>query len=179
MWSQPVSLHRLLRRTGTGRRGAAGRVRLEVVAGGGRRAAPGAAPAPAGAERRDAPAPLRVLIIEDNLDAAQMLHELLRLSGHEVQVAYTGPEGLQRAREFLPHVVLCDLGLPGLNGYEVAAALRSEPAVAHARLIALTGYNTAADQRRSREAGFELHLAKPVDLAMLEELLAATAATLS
>jgi PAS domain S-box-containing protein len=114
---------------------------------------------------------LRILVIEDNKDAADSLRVFLELLGHEVAVAYTGPEGVNTAGRFRPAVVLCDIGLPGLDGYGVARELRRDPATAGSRLIAVTGYGSDEDRRRSREAGFDLHLTKPVDPIDLEPLL--------
>jgi CheY-like chemotaxis protein len=96
---------------------------------------------------------------------------LLELLGHTVAVAYTGPDGVRLAREWRPDVVLCDIGLPGLDGYGVAGALRHDPATAGARLIAVTGYGQDEDRRRTREAGFDHHLTKPVDPVALGPLL--------
>jgi two-component system CheB/CheR fusion protein len=115
--------------------------------------------------------PLRILVVEDNRDAADCLRILLELLGHRVAVAYSGPEGVQRAREWRPDVVLCDIGLPGLDGYGVAGQLRHDPATAGAQLIAVTGYGQEEDRRRSKEAGFDHHLTKPVDPAALQPLL--------
>jgi CheY-like chemotaxis protein len=112
-----------------------------------------------------------VLIVEDHRDAAESLRDLLELSGCTVQVANSGRRGVEAAREFRPDVVLCDLGLPEMNGYEVAAALRGDPITAGARLIAITGYGREEDQLRCRNAGFDLHLTKPVNFAELERLL--------
>ena len=100
------------------------------------------------------------------------LRDLLELSGFEVAIAGTGSEGVTMAHEFHPEVVLCDLGLPGMNGFEVATALRQDPTTASARLIALTGYGGDEDRRRSREAGFDIHLTKPVEPSLLRRLLA-------
>ena len=116
---------------------------------------------------------LRVLIVEDNRDAADTLCELLELSGYRVEVAYSGTLGVEAARQFVPDVVLCDLGLPGLDGYDVARRLREDPATAGARLIAISGYGQADDRQRSMEAGFDLHLTKPVDPAEVEKILTA------
>jgi signal transduction histidine kinase/CheY-like chemotaxis protein len=113
--------------------------------------------------------PLRILIIEDHPDAAETLRELLELFGCTVEVAHTGPEGIERAPHFRPEVVLCDLGLPLVDGYAVATALRALPEAAHARLIALSGH--VEDQRAAREAGFDLHLTKPIDFSELRQLL--------
>lgn len=122
---------------------------------------------------------LRVLIIEDNEDAAHTLRDLLTCIGHEVVVTYTGTEGVAAAADFKPHVILCDLGLPQLDGFGVATALKANPHTTNARLIAVTGYNQEEDMRRSKQVGFDLHLIKPVDLDVLEGLLVATEAELN
>ena len=116
--------------------------------------------------------PPRVLIVEDDQALAAGLRRLLAVEGYEVQVAYTGPEGVRLAQEWPPEVVLCDLGLPGLDGHGVAAALRQHPATARARLIAVTAHDSDAARRRSQEVGFERHLVKPVDPGELLQLLA-------
>jgi CheY-like chemotaxis protein len=105
---------------------------------------------------------LRILVVEDNHDSAQSLRKLLELCGYSVTVAYSGREGLEAAQRVRPDIVLCDIGLPDSDGYELAAALRTNPATARARLIAVTGYGGEQDRKRSREAGFQLHLVKPV-----------------
>jgi two-component system CheB/CheR fusion protein len=110
----------------------------------------------------------RVLVIEDNVDSAQTLKEALELNGHRVEVAYTGPEGLQKAHASRPDVVLCDIGLPGMNGFELAKAMRADPDLSSATLIALSGYALPEDVDQARAAGFDLHLAKPPDLVELE-----------
>jgi signal transduction histidine kinase len=115
----------------------------------------------------------RVLVVEDHLDTSETLRDLLELSGFEVRIAGSGADGVAAARQFHPDVVLCDLGLPGMNGYEVASTLRRDPATAAARLIALTGYGGEEDRRRSHEAGFDIHLTKPVDPGLLRRLLSA------
>jgi PAS domain S-box-containing protein len=115
---------------------------------------------------------LRILVVEDNLDAAESLRMLLELFGHEVEVAHTGPEGVQTALQWRPDVVLCDIGLPGLDGYGVVSELRRNPATAAARVIALTGYGSDDDRRRSRQAGFDQHLTKPVDPETLKDVVA-------
>ena len=114
---------------------------------------------------------MRVLVIEDNVDAAETLHDLLELFGYQVAVAHSGLEGIETARTFRPQVVLCDIGLPGMDGYAVARHLRQEPAIAGARLIALTGYGRESDRQLAREAGFDLHLVKPVEPLELQKLL--------
>jgi signal transduction histidine kinase/CheY-like chemotaxis protein len=111
----------------------------------------------------------RILVVEDNPDAAAMMRDFLELAGHEVELASTGNDGVKVARQFHPEVVLCDLGLPGMNGFEVAAQLRRDPAMAAVKLIAVTGYGREEDRRRSREAGFDLHLTKPVDPVQLRK----------
>ncbi|MBX3471508.1 MAG: PAS domain-containing protein [Planctomycetes bacterium] len=115
---------------------------------------------------------LRVVVIEDNRDAAESLQELLVVVGHEVEVAFDGRAGLEAARALRPEVVICDLGLPGgLDGCAVARRLRAEPATASALLVALSGYGQEEDRRRTREAGFDAHLVKPVGWSELEAVL--------
>ena len=115
----------------------------------------------------------RILVIEDNVDAADMLREVLELDHHDVAVAYDGPAGLRLARQFRPDVVLCDIGLPGMSGYDVARLLRAEPLLSGAYLVALSGYASPEDLRRAADAGFERHLAKPATVEKIEDLLAA------
>ena len=123
-------------------------------------------------ERPGAAAPgRRVLIIEDNVDAADSLREVLELGAHEVAVAYSGAEGLTKAREFQPDVVLCDIGLPGMSGFDVARSFKAEEGLKSALLVALSGYTMQEDLQRATEAGFERHLAKPPNIAKLEALL--------
>ncbi|MGC4000879.1 MAG: PAS domain S-box protein [Anaeromyxobacter sp.] len=112
-----------------------------------------------------------ILVIEDNLDTAESLKDVLELAGHAVRTAPDGLSGLARAAEERPEVVLCDIGLPGIDGYEVARRLRADPAMQRVRLIALTGYAQPEDRRRAVEAGFDAHLAKPPDLALLQKLM--------
>jgi two-component system CheB/CheR fusion protein len=113
----------------------------------------------------------RVLIIEDNLDAAESLREVLELGEHEVEVAYSGPDGIERAHSFHPDVVLCDIGLPGMDGYEVARAVRQDPTLQSTFLVALSGYALPEDQERAAEAGFQHYLAKPPSVDALERVL--------
>jgi len=118
----------------------------------------------------------RVLVVDDNLDTARGLARLLKLLGHEVRTAHGGPEALVEARGFAPDVVLLDIGLPGMSGYEVATALRTEPALGpDLTIIAVSGYGQEEERRRSREAGFDYHLVKPVDHETLLALLARSA----
>jgi len=107
--------------------------------------------------------PLRVLVVEDNRDAAESLRMLLELFGYGVTLAHTGPEGVAAAKAVLPDIVLCDIGLPGMDGFTVADTLRKTPETAAARLIAVTGYGEEEDRRRALAAGFDVHLVKPVD----------------
>jgi PAS domain S-box-containing protein len=120
--------------------------------------------------------PHRVLVVDDNADAADTLALLLRLRGYDVRVARDGPEALEAAREFNPDLVLLDIGLPGMDGYAVARALRAGKAAGRVRLVALTGYGRDEDRRRSAEAGFDDHLVKPVAPDALLELLATAGA---
>ncbi len=114
----------------------------------------------------------RVLIIEDHVDGRDMLQGLLTFWGHQVEVAENGPQGIDKARKYRPEVVLIDIGLPGLSGYEVARQLRRLPGGQDLLLIAATGYGQDEDRRRAREAGFDVHLVKPVQLDQLQGLLA-------
>jgi CheY-like chemotaxis protein len=114
---------------------------------------------------------MRVLIIEDNRDTARTLQLVLRRYGHDVEVAHTGRAGVEAARVWQPDVALCDLGLPEMDGFEVATALRQDPLTADVRMIAITGYGRPEDKLRSRAVGFEMHLTKPVDPRDLQLLL--------
>jgi signal transduction histidine kinase/ActR/RegA family two-component response regulator len=107
--------------------------------------------------------PFRILVVDDNRDAADTLCDLLTIYDYQVEVAYSGPDALESARRFRPDIVLCDIGLPEMDGYAVARELRRQPATARIRLIAVTGYGQEEDIRRTREAGFSHHLTKPVD----------------
>jgi signal transduction histidine kinase len=143
-------------------------VRLPVAA----EAPPAAKPAPAAdsAARADAAA-LRVLVVDDNQDAADSLSVLLQLMGHVVRTAYDGLEAVAAAGAFAPDLVLLDIGLPKLNGYEAAQRIREQPGGRDVTLIAVTGWGQDDDKRLSREAGFNLHITKPLDPAILERLL--------
>jgi CheY-like chemotaxis protein len=114
----------------------------------------------------------RILIVEDNKDSAESLAMLLRLAQHDVQTVHDGCLALQAATAFEPDVILLDIGLPGISGYEVVRQLRSEPALAKAVIVALTGYGTEDDRRQSEAEGFAHHLVKPVKFDTLRRLLA-------
>ena len=114
----------------------------------------------------------RILVVDDNIDAAETMVMLLDLSGHDARAAFGGQEALDVARMFQPEVVFLDIGLPGMNGYEVAQQLLAHPATASAKLIALTGWGTEDDIRRSKMAGFHAHLTKPVDPNAVDAILA-------
>jgi signal transduction histidine kinase/CheY-like chemotaxis protein len=116
--------------------------------------------------------PQRILVVDDNVDSAETLSMLLALGGHAVRVAHDGPTALQSAADFRPEVVLLDLGLPRMDGYEVARRLLQQPDAGKMLLVALTGYGQDEDRRRSEEAGFNAHLVKPVELDALRNLLA-------
>jgi two-component system CheB/CheR fusion protein len=115
--------------------------------------------------------PRRVLIVDDNEDAANSLAIVLRLGGHETASVYTAADALIRAAAFRPDVVLLDIGLPSMDGYEVAQKLRELPGLRNVRLIAVTGYGRADDRERARDAGFDDHLTKPVELSLLDRAL--------
>ncbi len=115
---------------------------------------------------------VRVLVVDDNADAAQMLATLLEAHGHVVSVEYDGTGGLARALRERPEVMLLDIGLPDMDGHELARRLRSSPDTANAMLIALTGYGQSEDRERARQAGFDRHLVKPADLLELLRILA-------
>jgi len=113
----------------------------------------------------------RVLLIDDNADAAESLAQLLALSGHDARTAGDGVRGIRLAQEFHPEVVFCDLGLPGMNGYEVARELRSLPFGRDIILAALTGFGQPGDREKTAKAGFDAHLVKPVDPSVIESFL--------
>lgn len=127
--------------------------------------------APAPALSQDAALPRRVLVVDDNVDTAESLALLLRLRGHEVDTAHDGPAALKRATHFRPDVVLLDIGLPGLDGYQVASRLRRRRQTAKALLVALTGYGREEDRSQAQKAGFDHFLTKPVDPLAIYELL--------
>jgi CheY-like chemotaxis protein len=109
-------------------------------------------------------------VIDDNVDAAESIALLLESDGHVARVAHDGPAALIAARTLSPELVLLDLGLPGMNGYQVAELLRADPACAQSLFVALTGFGREEDRRRSTDAGFRAHLTKPVEYAELGAL---------
>jgi two-component system CheB/CheR fusion protein len=122
-------------------------------------------------ERRPHGGRSRILIVEDNEDAADLLKELLELRGHEVTVAPDGQRALDWLESSVPDVILCDLGLPGITGLDVARAIRSDSRFAHVWLVALTGYGRPEDKERCEKAGFDAHITKPVSLHAIEQML--------
>ena len=115
--------------------------------------------------------PKRILIVEDNRNQAATLMHLLKTSGYEVRAVYDGATALMEMREFLPDVAMLDIGLPGLNGYELARLIRGDPDFAHIMLIAVTAWGREEDRAAALRAGFDVHLTKPVDLNELKTLL--------
>lgn len=115
---------------------------------------------------------LKILVIDDILDVAEVLCSLLGHLGHTVTSAYSGIEGIEKATEFQPDVLICDIGMPGMNGYEVAQRFRENNKLRNVFMIALTGYARRDHMERARESGFDWQLTKPVDLATLRQTLA-------
>jgi PAS domain S-box-containing protein len=126
----------------------------------------------AGPQARRTSKKRRVLVIEDNIDVAESLRDVLVTIGHEVAIAVSGPEGLEEAHRIRPDVILCDIGLPGFDGYEVARRMRADPALHAVGLVALSGYALPEDVERSKRAGFDRHVAKPPGIDVLEAALA-------
>jgi len=133
---------------------------------------PAAPPPDAGAPTKSARtgALRRVLVVDDNVDAADTIGKLLEMFGHRVQCVYDGPSALAAAEAFRPDVIVLDIGLPGMDGYEVARRLRANPAFHGTPLIAVTGYGQDEDRNRSRGVGFDQHLTKPIDPEVLDVL---------
>ena len=146
-------------------------VRLPLLAGRSARGPeqqPAATPAAGGSQ-------VRVLVVDDNVDAAESIAMLLSLEGYEVRSVHAAQDALETAQSFQPHLVLLDIGLPGMDGYEVARRLRAEQRIESMRLVAITGYGQQSDRERARAAGFDEHLVKPVDPDALNEVLGAIA----
>src|SRR5262249_3611954 len=116
----------------------------------------------------------RVLVVDDNTDAAETLADILHELGHITSVAHDGPTALAKAAVFKPHIALLDIGLPVMDGYELARRVREQPEMRRVRLFAVTGYGQESDRMRSRAAGFQEHLVKPIDLAKLQSLIEKT-----
>jgi CheY-like chemotaxis protein len=116
--------------------------------------------------------PLRILIVDDNVDAAEMFGELMILNGFETRIVHDGGRGVAVARAFFPDVIFLDLGLPGMDGFEVARTLRADPSMSACTMVAVTGWGSAEDKRKTQEAGFHLHLTKPVKKAGIDQVFA-------
>ncbi len=138
-------------------------VRLPILA------LPVAVPAPSAPAARETPR--RILIVDDNEDSTRSMAILQKRRGHETRTAFTGPDAVAAAAEFIPNVVLLDIGLPGMDGFEVARRLRAMPALAGAFLVAMSGYGSDEDRAKAKAAGFDEYMVKPVDLDRLRELL--------
>jgi CheY-like chemotaxis protein len=132
------------------------------------------APPPPDGEPPEPGRPRRLLVVDDSRDSADTLARLLRRLGHEVEVAYEGPSACEAAVALTPDMVLLDIGLPGMDGYEVARRLRTEPSLDGLYLVALTGYGSESDRRKSAEAGFDDHIVKPVEFDALRRVLKRT-----
>lgn len=113
----------------------------------------------------------RILIVDDNTDSVETMATLIRLSGHEIAVAHDGETALEKATSFQPEIVLLDVGLPGMDGYEVAERLRAIPENKKLVIVALTGYGKEEVRQRAMDAGFDYHFVKPVDFTALELLI--------
>jgi CheY-like chemotaxis protein len=114
----------------------------------------------------------RILVVDDNVDSAEMMRTMLQSVGHEVTIAHDGAEALAVAQEFSPEIALLDIGLPVMDGYELGKRLHATTTAARCRLIALTGYGQEQDRALSQSAGFEAHLVKPIDMSNLLQLIA-------
>ncbi len=133
---------------------------------------PGARAAGEGSEPVGAAPQRRILVVDDNVDAAESLALLLRMEGHDVRVAHDGPAALAAVEADPPDLVFLDIGMPVMNGYDVAQRLRQRPGLEKLTLVAMTGWGQEEDRRRSHEAGFDHHLVKPADPEALRQLLA-------
>jgi CheY-like chemotaxis protein len=120
---------------------------------------------------------LRVLVVDDNVDAAETLALLLKEEGNDVQTALDGPGALEAAVGFRPNVALLDIGLPTMDGYEVARQLRKDPTFNNMLLVAVTGYGQDIDRQRAHDAGFDHHLVKPADFGKVQQILASVKPT--
>lgn len=118
--------------------------------------------------------PRRVLLVDDSVDAAEAMSMLLETLGHEIRVTHDGPSALAMVDDFAPDVVILDIGLPGMDGFEVARQMRTRAVTKAALLIALTGYGAESDKQKARDAGFDHHLVKPVSFTAIETVIAAS-----
>lgn len=121
---------------------------------------------------RSKPPGRRILVVDDHVDAAELLAELLEHLGHEIRVAFDGPSALEIVRTFHPDIALLDIALPAMDGYELARRLRALPDLRQMRLVALTGFGRPSDRAVSAAAGFDAHLVKPIEMSLLEALIA-------
>ena len=119
-----------------------------------------------------APRKLNILVVDDNHDSATSLALILEMMGHQVKVANDGPQALAAVAEHRPELMFLDIGLPGMSGYEVARQLRASAVPEGLRIVALSGYGTAEDMKRSKEAGFDQHIVKPIDFERLNRIVA-------
>jgi PAS domain S-box-containing protein len=147
-------------------RGAEFRVRLPRIP------APVDAPGSSLTAPRAVPERRRIIVVDDNVDSAEMMRTLLEAEGHDVHVAYDGPSALAKIVEVRPEIGLLDIGLPGMSGYELAEAVRIDPSIAHIYLIAVTGWGQDGDRQRARASGFDEHLTKPADLEVIRTIIA-------
>jgi CheY-like chemotaxis protein len=113
----------------------------------------------------------RILVVDDSVDGAEAMAMLLRCDGHDAQTAYDGHGAVAKARAFFPEVIFLDIGLPGMDGYEVARELRADPSLSDVVLVALTGWGTDEDLRRTKDAGFDHHFVKPIEVEAVEAML--------
>jgi CheY-like chemotaxis protein len=120
---------------------------------------------------------MRVLVVDDNVDAAELLAETLEMMGYTTRTAHDGPSALVVADDFKPEIAVLDIGLPAMDGYELARLLRQQPDLAGLRLVAVTGYGQDSDRRAAHESGFNAHLVKPVDMERLHKVLREMAPT--
>lgn len=118
----------------------------------------------------------RVLVVDDHHDSANSLAMLFKCLGNQVRTAFDGRAAVAEAKAFIPDIVLLDIGMPGMNGYDVARAIRAEPLLKKAVLVAQTGWGQEEDRRKSREAGFDGHLVKPIDFKAMQTLIASVLA---
>ena len=116
--------------------------------------------------------PMRVLVVDDNEDLARGLAKLLEIHGHHVRIAFDGPSGVDQAKEWHPEFVILDIGLPGMDGFQVASLLRQSEDTKHAVIVAISGYGQEEDRNRSRQAGFDHHLVKPINSDELAKIMA-------